>query len=329
MKNPRADQDLSPEKRHPLPFVSRRTFVKATAAAAPFLAKARGWSATPLGLPIGLQLYTVGAEMDKDPIGTLKAIADIGYKQVELSPLAKIAPAELKKALDDKGLKNPSGHFMLTELIAGLKQKIDLAHLFGQQYMVVTVPGVSDPSRFKSDGKDQTAAFLGVLNSLTLDDWKWNAEQFNKIGEQIKRAGLQLCYHNHNFDFKPLDGTTGYDEFMRLTDRELVKFELDCGWAVVAGVDPVAYLTNHADRYCMLHIKDFKKGFFPSTKLGIHGPNTPVPTELGHGAIDYRPVFEAARKAHIAGYYVEQEPWVRDMPVLQAVQVDYEYLAHL
>lgn len=330
MKIPENPQKNLAQKLLDLPQVSRRTFLKTTAAAVPLMMEARMSEATPLGLPIGLQLYTVGAEMDKDPFGTIKAIAGIGYKQVELSPTGKVSASDMKKALDDNGLKNPSGHFMLADLMAGLEQKIDLAHQFGEEYLVVTVPGVSDPSRLKSEpGADQFSGFLRVLNGLTLDDWKWNAEQFNTVGEKIKQAGLQLCYHNHNFDFKPLGETTGYDEFMRLTDPKLVKFELDCGWAVVAGVDPVEYLTKHSDRYCMLHIKDFKKGFAPSTTLGVQGPNAPVPTELGHGAIDYGPVFAAARKAQIAAYFVEQEPWVHDMPVMQALKVNFDYLQHL
>ena len=94
-----------------------------------------------------------------------------------------------------------------------------------------------------------------------MDDWKWNAEQFNKVGEQVKKEGLQLAYHNHNFEWKSYDGVTGYDEFLRLTDPGLVKLELDCGWATVAGQDPVTYLTKYPKRYSLLHIKDFRKGF--------------------------------------------------------------------
>jgi len=313
-----------------LPLLSRRSFVKTTAAAAPLLLRTPRLGATPLGLPIGLQVYTVGAEMDKDPLGTLKEIAAIGYKQVEISPKGKVPPADLKKMLDDCGLKNPSGHYMLFDLLPDLHKSIDLAHLFGEHYMVVTMPWVADPSRLKNEsGKDQIAAFLALLNNLTLDDWKWNAEQFNRIGEQVKRAGLELCYHNHNFEFRLLDGVTGYDEFLRLTDPELVKLQLDCGWMVVAGIDPVSYLTRYPGRYRMLHIKDFKMGAAPDTTLGDQKPGAPIPTELGRGSVDYRPIFAAARKGQIAAYYVEQEPWVHDMPMMQAIQVDYDYLRNL
>ncbi len=185
---------------------SRRDFLTAAVAsctAAPFLLQPQSMDANPLNLPIGLQLYTVGAEMDKDPFGTLKRVAEVGYKEVELSPLSKTPAPDLLRGLHDNGLTSPSGHFMLPDLMSNLQKNIDAAKQFGQEYMIVTVPWIADPSRLKSSsGGDQMAFFLALLNSLTLDDWKWNAEQFNKVGEQIKKAGLQLGYHNHNFEFK-------------------------------------------------------------------------------------------------------------------------------
>jgi sugar phosphate isomerase/epimerase len=196
--------------------------------------------------------------------------------------------------------------------------------------MVVTVPWVADPSKVKSNPPgDQIAFFLALIQSLTLDDWKWNAEQFNRVGEQVKKAGLQLGYHNHNFEFKSYGTTTGYDEFIRLTDPDLVKLELDCGWMTVAGHDPGAYLTKYPERYRLLHIKDFHKGFTPTTKLADQGPNAPVPTELGRGAIDYRKIFSAASKGQIRALFVEQEPPFTEMPALEAIKVDYRYLKNL
>jgi sugar phosphate isomerase/epimerase len=308
---------------------SRRTFVKAAASGlAASLLEIPSLHANPLNLPIGLQLYTVGDEMDRDPAGTLKAVAAAGYKQVELSPLAKTPAKDLKKALDDAGLKNPSGHYILSDLLSNLQEKIDYAHQFGQEFMVVAVPWVADPSRFKPDpASGQLGLFLEVVKGLTLDDWKWNAEQFNKIGEQVKKAGLQLAYHNHNFEWKSFGSVTAYDEFLRLTDPSLVKLELDCGWAIVAGQDPVTYLTKYPQRYVLLHVKDFRKGFTPRTELMVDKDSgAPVPTELGRGSIDYHRIFAAAQKASIRGLFVEQEPPFADMPVLEAIKVDYEFM---
>jgi sugar phosphate isomerase/epimerase len=312
---------------------SRRSFLKnvtAVTAVIPFAVEPHITNAKPMNLPIGLQLYTVGKEMDADPFGTLKRVAAVGYQTVELSPIGKVPLPDLKKALDDAGLKNPAGHYMLPDLMTKLEQNIDAAKQLGQEYMIVTVPWVADPSRFKTDpAGDQMAFVLAVLQSLTLDDWKWNAEQFNKVGEQVKKAGLQFGYHNHNFDFKPYGSTTGYDEIIRLTDPDLVKLELDCGWMTVAGHDPVAYLTKYPQRYRLLHIKDFRKGFTPTTQLGDRGSGAPVPTELGRGTIDYRKILDTASKGQIRELFVEQEPPFTEMPALEAIKVDYEYLKKL
>jgi sugar phosphate isomerase/epimerase len=315
---------------------SRRAFLQQTASGliasgmAASLLEIPTMNASPLNLPIGLQLYTVAPEMDGDAAGTLKAVAAAGYKQVELSPLGKTPAKELKKALDDAGLKNPSGHYLLPDLISNLPAKIEYAHEFGQEFMVVTVPWVADPSRFKTDPKDgEMGIFLAIISGLTLDDWKWNAEQFNKVGEQVKKAGLQLAYHNHNFEWKTYGGVTGYDEFLRLTDPGLVKLELDCGWITVAGHDPVAYLTKFPGRYSLLHIKDFRKGFTPRTTLMGKDPGAPVPTELGQGAIDYRKIFAAAKNAQIRAYFVEQEAPFTEMPALEAIKADSDYMKNL
>lgn len=311
--------------------LSRRSFLRTAAGgAASTLFEAPTMHANPLNLPIGLQLYTVGPQMDADPAGTLKAVAAAGYKQTELSPLSKTPPREMKKMLDDNGLANPSGHYMLPDLLSKLDKQIELAKMFGQQYMIVTVPWVEDPERIKSDPqKGEMGFFLALIDSLTLDDWKWNADQFNLVGERVKKAGLQLGYHNHNFEWKSYGVVTGYDEFLRMTDPELVKLELDCGWAAVAGQDPAAYLREYPNRYRLLHIKEFRKGFTPTTKLMAMGPGAPVPTELGRGAIDYNRIFAMARRGDIRGIFVEQEPPFTEMPALEAIKVDYNYLAGL
>jgi sugar phosphate isomerase/epimerase len=307
---------------------SRRKFVKnaaACTAAATFLPASHSLSADLHSRPLGLQLYTVGADFDKDPAGTLQKVAAIGYRDVELSPLSKVAVADLKKALADNGLKNPSGHYMLPDLLAHLQEKIDTAKDFGQEYMIVTVPWVADPSRFQA--ANQMDMFRAMLNGLTLDDWKWNAEQFNKVGEQVKKAGLQLGYHNHNFEFRKIGDGTGYDEFLRLTDPEFVALEMDCGWVTVAGLDPVTYLKKYPARYRLLHIKDFKKGFTPTTTLPGDAGGGPVPTELGRGGIDYSTILAAAPSN--VKLFVEQEPPFKEMPALEAIKVDYDYLHNL
>jgi sugar phosphate isomerase/epimerase len=307
---------------------NRRTFLKGSAAAAigAGLLSVRRLAAENTSPVIGLELYTVGADMKKDPAGTLKKVAAVGYTEVELTASSMGPAKELRQMLDDNGLKNPAGHFMLAELQDHFDEKLEGARILGQTFLVTTVPGVpTAPNAAPATGM---MGFLNRLNNMTLDDWKWNAEQYNKLGEKVKAAGMQLGYHNHNIDFHPYGSTTGYDEFLRLTDGDLVKLELDCGWMTVAGHDPVRYLKKYPERYLALHMKDFKKGFSPITTLGP-GPGAPVGTELGHGAIDYAPILAAARKTHVRTVYVEQEPPFTDMPALESMKVDYAYLKAL
>lgn len=283
-----------------------------------------------LNRPIGLEMYTVGADFDKDPLGTMQKVAAAGYQIVELSPqgpTSKVTVADIKKGLAATGLKNPSGHYMLPDLQAHLDERINTAKDLGESLMVVSVPWVADPSRFQGSSGNQMDMFRNMLNGLTLDDWKWNAEQFNKIGGQVKKAGLQLGYHNHNFEFRKIGDTTGYDEFLHLTDPELVALQMDVGWVTVAGHDPIAYLKKFPGRYRSLHIKDFKKGFAPTTTLMGDPATAPVPTELGRGGIDYTTILDAAPKDVIL--YVEQEPPFKEMPALAAMKVDFDYLHNL
>ena len=279
-----------------------------------------------LTTPIGLALYTVGKEMDDDPLATLRQVAAVGYTEVESSPMSKLAAPELRQMLDAVGLKNPSGQYMLPDLLQDLDAKIASAKTLGQQYMVVTVPWIADMSRVQADpSAGQMGFFLALLSALTLDDYKWTADHLNRIGAAVKQAGLQLAYHNHNFEFKMFDGgVTGYDELVRLTDPDLVALQMDCGWVTVAGYDPIDYLKRFPDRYQLLHIKDFKQGFAPTHQLGATGDGAPVPTELGRGVIDYSRILPAAK--HVRSLFVEQEPPFTEMPALQAMKVDYEYL---
>lgn len=278
--------------------------------------------------PIGLQLYTVGPEMSRSLVSTLKRIASIGYTEVELSS-SRYSSKELKLTLRDLGLHSIAGHYNLPELTNNLQEKIDLAKEFGQEYMVLTWPWVSDESRFTHSPDNPLGLIRAVLQSLTLDDWKWNAEQFNKVGEQIKKAGLQFAYHNHNFEFKPLGERNGYDEILRLTDPELVKLELDCGWMAVAGADPVEYILKYPDRYRLLHARDFRTGFARTTNFMEEGPNAPTSTELGRGSIDYVRILKSTRKVKLRTIYVEQDPPSTQVSVFDSITADHKYLKDL
>jgi sugar phosphate isomerase/epimerase len=300
---------------------SRREFLiagTATLATGAFaLAHPPSTLANPLGKPVGLELYTVGAELDKDYDGTLRQIAAIGYKEVETGVSPKKTAADVKKSLRDAGLRCQALHMGT----GGMEEALLYAREIGASYVIssVTLPVAPEPGKF------DVKTMMAQLASLTLDDYKKIAARCNQMGVQAKKAGLQFGYHNHNFEFKPLEGgAIGYDVVLRETDTSLVKFELDCGWMAAAGHDPVAYLEKYPRRYRLLHIKDFQPTSSPS--VGLDESVRPQPAELGRGHIDYKPIFAAARKTDVELYYVEQEPPFRTTPAMEAIKIDYEYL---
>ena len=300
--------------------LSRRRFVAlAATGVATTLVSRRAWPEhTPI--PAGIQLYTVGADMEKDPAGTLKKIAEIGYAEVETAGFGKLSAAQFRSLISDAGLRVPSAHLQF-----GMQETaklLDDAKALGVTYVVSSVLLAEPPAHADFKG------FLAALNSRTADEYKRTAAKANEIAQQAKAAGLQYAYHNHNFEFRDLGGgQTGYDILLRETDPSLVKFEADCGWMRVAGADPVAYLSRHPERYVMLHIKDFKNLTKPVTTL--LGPDAPTPTELGRGSIDLKSIVEAGRKAGIRHMFVEQEPPFTEMPALEAAAVDYKCLHSL
>ncbi|MGA7258584.1 MAG: sugar phosphate isomerase/epimerase [Terracidiphilus sp.] len=297
--------------------LSRRSFLVRTPAAALALAAGvRRIAADPLGgVPPGIQLYTVGADIQKDPAGTLHALRQIGYVYVEAAGFGKLSPADFRKAIDDAGLKCPSAHLQFSSADPG--PLFDQAHTLGVEYVVSSILTT------RPFGKSIMEA-IRALSSQTADDFKRNAALANSIAGKAKAAGLQYAYHNHNFEFRDLGGgKTGYDIVLAETDPELVKFELDCGWMCAAGKNPVHYFRRYPTRYRMIHVKDFVKG--PATTV-LMGPGSPKGTELGRGFIDYRPIFKAARVAGVQYYFSEQEPPFTDMSALAAAKADYAYM---
>ena len=289
--------------------ISRRNFIQTSAAAvaANSLAGALlDLRADPLGLPIGLQLYTVGSDLQKDWDGTLKKIAADGYKAVEGAGFGNKSAAELRKSFVDAGLVCPSSHLVQTNMSEDAMAKlIEFCHDLGLGFMVCATTRIGP-----------------LAGPPTPDDFKRTAEVFNKVGAQIVKAGMQFAYHNHQSEFKTFpDGATGMDVLIQNSDKSVVNYELDCGWVVYAGHDPVALLKKYPDRIKMLHIKDEKPGY--PVSLGDNGAPT---TEIGKGKIDWKAVFEAAKKAKIKYYFVEQEPPFSEMPPLEAIKVSYDYL---
>jgi len=268
--------------------------------------------ANPLGLPIGLQLYSVRDILPKDYEGTLRQLSALGYREVEAAGFFNRSAAEVKQAMDRAGLRCVSAHYSLKDLLPKMDEIIAYGKDLGLNYIVCASPMLKDPSRVNEPGS------RAARESMTLDDWRWNADQFNRIGERVNAAGMRFAYHNHTPEFRSENGVLFYDELLRSTDPAKVTMELDCGWAVVAGQNPGNLLTRYPTRFSMLHVKDFKM------TPAVTPANAPPSTELGRGTIDYHPIFEAAKKADIKHTFVEQEQF--DMPAMEALKIDADYM---
>jgi sugar phosphate isomerase/epimerase len=262
----------------------------------------------PLGKRPGIQLYTINEAMRADPAGSLKRLRQIGFLEVESAGFGGLSAKQFRGLLDDAGVSCPSAHLQFD--VDNLDRAFADAHALGATYAVSSI------ARSLVLGSNAPKDALGT--GMSLDEAKRTAQLANRIGESARRAGLQFTYHNHNFEFVDSGGgPIGYDLLLRETDPQLVKFEIDCGWMIFAGHDPVAYLKQYPHRFPMLHIKDFLP---PASNGPMRG------AELGRGAVDYKPIFAAAAKAGLQHYFVEQEgPFARMSP-LEAAQVDYDYL---
>jgi sugar phosphate isomerase/epimerase len=297
---------------------SRRTFLQNSSmaiAALSAIEATAGNDRGPLHRPIGLQLYTVRDEVAKDLAGTLKQLAAIGYREVELAGGPQRPPAEMRRLLSDNGLTCPSVHTSMAELQTAADEKIEFARALGAQYLVCSFPWTAD-SRFKAGGAQDIAA------GITLDDWKWNAEQLNRLGERARKAGVRMGYHNHNMEFRSYDGVVGFDEMLRLTDPGLVTIELDIAWVVTAGADPERCLKKHADRISLLHVKEVRKDL-----QVVREKLMAQTTEVGSGKIDWKRLFAAMDPREIKHYFVEQENFER--APLEAVKISFDYLKGL
>jgi len=290
-------------------MLNRRDFLGKTALGVTAAAASVPWpewlSASPYGLPVGLQVYTVRDELGKDLLGTLKRVAAVGYQEIEIGEFFGKTPAEFLEFMKETQLKAPSAHYGFKQLTSGWEKAIDNAQAAGLKYMV--------NSALEDEGRK------------SLDGFKKAAEIFNKAGEQTQKAGIQFCYHNHNFEFTRFGDTIGYDVLLKETNPKLVHFELDCFWMTHAGHDPVNYFGNYPGRFPLLHIKDLKKGIPSSTSFDMPYGNPFV--EVGGGVIDWKRIFKAAKRGGLKHYFVEQDTC--DLPPLESIKISYEFLHNL
>ncbi|HEY2753148.1 sugar phosphate isomerase/epimerase [Phenylobacterium sp.] len=277
------------------------------------------------GLPIGLQLYTLGDGLKADLDGQLGQVAKAGYRSVEMAGYLGRSPQELRAAFDKAGLVCPSAHFQARSSatepgLADVDKVIADAHVLGIRHIVLPMFAIpAHVNMTPSAGEDRRAVLARLATQMTADDWKATADFLNAKAAPLKAAGLTLGYHNHNVEFAPLGATTGMDILLKNTDPALVSFEMDAGWVVAAGADPFALLKARPHRFTQMHVKDVKATTKPNFAFQQD------PTEVGSGTIDWKRLLPASYAAGVRGFFVEQEaPY--DKPRMESVRISGEYL---
>ncbi len=240
---------------------------------------------------IGLQLYTVRNQLAHDAATTLKSVADAGYKQVELMNI--MDSPEIINQAKRLGLKVTSG-FMEWRSIC--------------QPEAAGVPKIDDIIATAKQAGLQHLVFgyIGKSFRTTVDQMKQIAKSTNEVAKKSADAGLQMCYHNHSFEFEKIDGdTTGFDVFLQEFDDDLVKFELDVFWTKIGGLDPLETMKKMQGRIAQVHLKDLKKG------SGVIYDEGQVPAdafqECGDGTINMAQVMKLAEEIGAANCHVEQD----------------------
>ena len=286
---------------------SRRTFIKrsALAVAGSSLLSRVSFANTNMKNKelVGIQLYSVRADMGKDPLGTLKQLASMGYKHVEHANYVNrkfygYAPTEFKKILDDLGMKMPSGHTVLgsqhwdttkKEFTDSWKYTVEDAAIMGQQYVI-------SPSLNPALRKDKD----GLLSFM---------EVFNKSGELCKKSGMKFGYHNHDFEFSEnLGGEMLYDIMMKNTDAKLVIQQLDIGNLYNGGANAADIVKKYPGRFSSIHVKDEIKASEGNEKYES--------TILGAGIVNTKDVIDMVRKnSKNVHYIIEQESYQGKTPL--------------
>lgn len=245
---------------------------------------------------IGLQLYTVRNEMAADPKRTLEKVAKIGYTNLETAgysdgKLYGFTGTEFNNFLSDLGLKNISGHIPLQVFQEQFDQALEFMSNSAQKYAVL--PWLSPEER------------------SSIDQYKQYAELLNKSAEKAKSANIQICYHNHDFEFQQLDGQLPIDVLLKETDPDLVDFELDLYWITRAGYDPVEFFEQNKNRVPLWHVKDMA-----DTAAKEFAP-------VGTGTIDFKKIFDNAKVSGMKYFFVEQDQ--SDNP-MESIATSYKNL---
>jgi sugar phosphate isomerase/epimerase len=254
--------------------------------------------ADPLGLPAGFQVFPVREMLGKDFPGTLRQLAAVGYRTVEMcsppsyanygfAPLANLKASEMRQIIQDAGLHCESCHYQFSELKQHLEERIAFAKGLGLEQMILSTFGL---------GRD-----------ATMDDWKRAAGELNTIGAEIQKAGLQAGFHNHDFEFKQFDGVLVYDELMNRLDPKLIKMQFQVA-VISLGYEAATFFTKYPGRFISAHLADWSSADKKTAAVG-------------QGVVDWKKLFAAAKTGGIKNYFVEVD--------LDDMKASYPYLHDL
>ncbi len=277
-------------------MMNRRNFVKTVSASAALVMLApQTLMASGKINKIGIQLYSLRNQIGNDFLGTLRKIADAGYKIVEAAGYGDrkfygYAPEEYKKIVTDLGMLPLSTHNGISPENADTT--IEDCKNAGMDYIVL--PSIPAEKR------------------KTLDDYRAIAGDFNRIGQKCSEAGIKFGYHNHAFEFEQIDGQTPYDILLNNTDPNHVFFQIDFFWVAYGGREPIEYLNNFPGRFALWHAKDMLD---PVSKKNV---------EVGSGFIRFEEAFKVAGKAGLEYVVVEQEEF--EMDPFVSIKKSFDYL---
>jgi sugar phosphate isomerase/epimerase len=316
-----------------MPQINRRSLLAAIAATGA-LAVAEGTSAAAslrpffqrVGLPIGLQTYTLGEEPGRDIDRTFAQVAAIGYREIELPSLYGRKPSEIRAAAARAGLTIGSIHVPAqgtTGLsLGGIPAEVgEIVAALGAKRAVV--PIAPFPSDMRPQPGEPMQTTIGrAFATAGADHWHGVAALLNQKAAALKPFGIALGYHNHNVEFAPIGRTNGWEILVKETDPALVHFEVDVGWIASAGLDPATFLRRHRGRVAQLHVKDVAAGNTTNFALSMK------PAEVGSGTLDWASILPAAYAAGVRHFYVEQEPPFT-IPRIEAARKSYDFLKTL
>lgn len=278
---------------------------------------------------IGLQLYTLGDQVAEHLPRIFAELAEIGIVDLELPNLLGKTPVDLREAANSAGIQFSAIHLVPPPLAlrgslnfnSSEQEIVDVLGVLGVRNVVL--PIAMPPSGFKVERGDNFRSKISrAFLEAGADIWKHNAAELNRKAHALAPHGIRVGYHNHNLEFAPVDGTTGWEILKTETDPSKVFFELDLAWIWAAGRDPAAEITNLGNRVRWLHLKDVKQGTQTNFALNM------VPTQVGDGLLDWSAVLRAAQAAGVEHYYLEQEPPF-SIERMDAVRRGHAFLAQI